>query len=69
MKTHFFFIAAVVFATTFFVLQKATAQNVSPFWSAQGNNNATSSSKLGTTNNINLGSLYKQRKAHNHKCC
>src|SRR6185295_4262260 len=30
------------------------AQNTSPYWSLAGNSNATSSSKLGTTNAINL---------------
>src|SRR3984885_2233041 len=30
------------------------AQNTSPYWSLAGNNNATSHSKLGTTNNISL---------------
>ena len=30
------------------------AQNTSPFWSLQGNSNATATSKLGTTNNIPL---------------
>lgn len=33
------------------------AQNTSPYWSLAGNNNATATSKLGTTNAINL-SLY-----------
>jgi len=32
----------------------SNAQNTSPYWSLAGNNNATSSSKLGTTNAINL---------------
>jgi len=32
----------------------SNAQNVSPYWSLAGNSNATSSSKLGTTNAINL---------------
>lgn len=35
-------------------LLPAKAQNTSPYWSLAGNSNATSSSKLGTTNNINL---------------
>ena len=30
------------------------AQNNSPYWSLKGNSNATSSSKLGTTNNVSL---------------
>src|SRR6266496_3166241 len=33
-------------------LQTTNAQNTSPFWSLAGNNNATASSKLGTTNAI-----------------
>jgi hypothetical protein len=31
-----------------------SAQNTWPYWSLSGNSNATSSSKLGTTNAINL---------------
>src|SRR5438045_2148665 len=30
------------------------AQNTSPYWSLAGNSNATSSSKLGTTNSVDL---------------
>ena len=32
----------------------SNAQNTSPYWSLAGNSNATTSSKLGTTNNISL---------------
>jgi hypothetical protein len=35
-------------------MQPVLAQNSSPYWSLAGNSNATSSSKLGTTNAINL---------------
>ena len=35
-------------------VQQASAQNTSPYWSLAGNSNATSSSKLGTTNTIPL---------------
>ncbi len=37
-----------------FLLVNAFAQNTSPFWSLAGNSNASSTSKLGTTNNISL---------------
>jgi hypothetical protein len=33
---------------------RATAQNVSLYWSLSGNNNASTSSRLGTTNSIPL---------------
>ena len=33
---------------------KVSGQNTSPYWSLAGNNNATATSKLGTTNAINL---------------
>src|SRR6476661_4002345 len=49
MKKLFFFI------TTLSALSICVnAQNTSPYWSLVGNSNATSSSKLGTTNAINL---------------
>jgi len=38
----------------FYLVILAHAQNSSPYWSLTGNSNATSSSKLGTTNAINL---------------
>jgi hypothetical protein len=41
-------------ATFFCLLVMAQAQNTSPYWSLAGNSNATSTSKLGTTNAINL---------------
>src|SRR4051812_23369002 len=37
------------------LVSAGNAQNVSPYWSSSGNSNATSSSKFGTTNTINLG--------------
>lgn len=46
-----------IFMSACFLLTVITggwAQNTSPYWSLNGNSNATSSSKLGTTNAINL---------------
>lgn len=40
--------------TLFFLTVLVNAQNSSPYWSLAGNSNASSSSKLGTTNGINL---------------
>lgn len=54
MKTKLFFITAAVAALLLSSLQKANAQNGSPYWSTNGNNNATGTSKMGTTNNIPL---------------
>jgi hypothetical protein len=42
------------FIALFVILIYSNAQNTSPYWSLAGNNNASSSSKLGTTNNISL---------------
>ncbi len=50
MRKQFLF--AVATAAALFSLQQATAQ--SPYWSLLGNSNATSTSKLGTTNSVNL---------------
>ncbi|MEN9569665.1 MAG: hypothetical protein RL172_896 [Bacteroidota bacterium] len=36
------------------ILCRVQAQNTSPYWSLAGNSNASSSSKMGTTNNTNL---------------
>lgn len=41
-------------AIVFFTNEKALSQNTSPYWSLAGNSNATTSSKLGTTNAIPL---------------
>ena len=49
MKKIFFFITSL-----FALVVGSSAQNTSPYWSLSGNNNATSSSKLGTTNAIAL---------------
>jgi len=49
MKALFFFITGL-----FMVVVWSNAQNSSPYWSLAGNSTATSSSKLGTTNAINL---------------
>jgi hypothetical protein len=37
-----------------FIVLRTSAQNTSPYWSLAGNNNATNSSKLGTTNAVPL---------------
>ncbi|MGZ5255048.1 MAG: tail fiber domain-containing protein, partial [Flavitalea sp.] len=44
---------AILFVFLFSYLQ-VSAQNTSPYWSLAGNSNATATSKLGTTNAINL---------------
>src|SRR6478672_5377470 len=54
MKKNFSLIIVFAFVTTLFAFQKIAAQNTSPFWSLKGNNNATNSSIIGTTNNTNL---------------
>src|SRR5947209_7494128 len=43
-----------VLLTPLFISLLLNAQNTSPYWSLAGNNNATTSSKLGTTNTIPL---------------
>jgi hypothetical protein len=48
-----FLLSTLVFAT-FLSQHNANAQNTSPYWSVAGNSTATSTSKLGTTNDINL---------------
>lgn len=50
------FVSMAAIALVFFVgFEKLAAQNTSPFWSLAGNSNATNTtSKLGTTNKINL---------------
>jgi hypothetical protein len=40
--------------TATFSMQTLLAQNTSPYWSLNGNNNATLSHKFGTTNNVSL---------------
>jgi len=49
MKKISFFVTGL-----FALVVWSNAQNTSPYWSLAGNSNATSSSKLGTTNAINL---------------
>jgi len=49
MKKLFFSLMAL-----FALLLYGNAQNTSPYWSLAGNSNATSSSKLGTTNSVTL---------------
>jgi hypothetical protein len=60
MKKQLLLLATVT--ATFVSLQHLCAQNVSPYWSLAGNSNATSSSKLGTTNGVNL-KLYTNNSA------
>ena len=45
-------LATVLLIATLF--QNAMSQNTTPYWSLAGNSNATTSSKLGTTNNVYL---------------
>ena len=45
------FLSLVMFLT---IVTCSISQNTSPYWSLVGNNNATSTSKLGTTNAIDL---------------
>jgi hypothetical protein len=54
MKKRLIFPFVTAFAFTSLFFQKASAQNTSPYWSLAGNNNATLSHKIGTTNNISL---------------
>src|SRR5688500_10473877 len=49
MKKIFLFITSLFFLSIF-----VNAQNTAPYWSLAGNNNATATSKLGTTNDISL---------------
>jgi hypothetical protein len=51
-KSQHFLLTAFSFALLSF--QAAKAQNTAPSWSLAGNSNATSTSKLGTTNTVNL---------------
>jgi hypothetical protein len=54
---------AGVFALVSFCLVTTSvqAQNTSPFWSLQGNSNATRTSKLGTTNAMPVGIFSNNR--------
>src|SRR5580765_5178861 len=45
---------SILVAMLFTLTTISNAQNTSPYWSLAGNSNATSSSKLGTTNAIDL---------------
>jgi hypothetical protein len=54
MRTKLTFLAATLAAMTLSNLNQTQAQNGTPYWSTFGNSNATSTSKLGTTNAINL---------------
>jgi hypothetical protein len=53
MQKHVLLILAAL-VSSISLFQSAIAQNGTPYWSTLGNSNATSSSKLGTTNAINL---------------
>jgi hypothetical protein len=50
MTTKLTFLMATVAAMALNGLNETKAQNVSPYWSLAGNSNASTSSKLGTTN-------------------
>jgi len=52
MNTHLHSVAILV--TCYLSMQQALAQNTAPYWSLAGNTQATTSSKLGTTNNVAL---------------
>ena len=54
MKRNLLRVSILTVTITYLVTTSLQAQNKSPYWSLQGNNNATTSSKLGTTNNIPL---------------
>jgi hypothetical protein len=54
MKTKSMIVAAAIVVVTLCNSQQTEAQNTSPYWSLAGNSNASSSSKLGTTNAISL---------------
>src|SRR5258705_8453167 len=55
MKKSLFVVSATFSVVVLLSSSMLIAQNTSPYWSLIGNSNATSSSKLGTTNAINLG--------------
>lgn len=50
MKTNSLFTIVAAAAAIIAFVHAADAQNTSPYWSLQGNSNATNTSKLGTTN-------------------
>jgi len=54
MRKNLFLFLTAASLLTLASVQTANAQNGTPYWSTFGNSNATSSSKLGTTNGINL---------------
>ena len=53
MKNASFHLSLIIFVALF-NSQNSLAQNAAPYWSTSGNSNATSTSKLGTTNLIPL---------------
>jgi hypothetical protein len=54
MKTNFRLIIIAAIGAMIITSQTGNAQNTSPFWSLAGNNNASTSSKLGTINAVAL---------------
>jgi Chaperone of endosialidase/Secretion system C-terminal sorting domain len=58
MRKQFFYTLGLTLLTAL-IFQGTQAQNSSPYWSAAGNSNASTSSKLGTTNAIPLRFLTK----------
>src|ERR687889_146345 len=50
-KSILFFIVSIVITS---INLQVVAQNTSPYWSLSGNNNVSTSSKLGTTDDISL---------------
>src|SRR2546423_10551092 len=55
MRKHLFILGTFTLLLTLFSIQKLAAQNTSPYWSLAGNSTASNTtSKLGTTNAVNL---------------
>lgn len=65
MKKNVLFIVAATIAAIAGIVPGVNAQNNSPYWSLQGNSNASTSKKLGTTNSIPLN-LYTNNKIRMH---
>src|SRR5690349_11799165 len=45
----------IAFLAIVIITPNASAQNTAPYWSLAGNSNGTVTTKLGTTNAVNLG--------------
>ena len=54
MKNAFVYVQPAMITVALLISTTLLAQNTSPYWSLVGNTNATTSSKLGTTNSIPL---------------